>query len=113
MEDIETLCKRIIIIRKGDIVYDGPLADVVENHSPGKIITATVDECSRISGFTLPSELGTITKNDQFRVTMQVPRKQLAAATSYVMEQITISDLSIEEPDISTIVESIMRGANA
>ncbi len=44
---------------------------------------------------------------------MQVPRKQLAAATSYVMEQITISDLSIEEPDISTIVESIMRGANA
>ncbi len=113
MEDIETLCKRIIIIRKGDIVYDGPLADVVENHSPGKIITATVDECSRISEFALPSELGSITKSDEFRVTMQIPRAQLATATSYVMEQLTISDLSIEEPDISTIIESIMRGTNA
>lgn len=113
MEDIETLCKRIIIIRKGDIVYDGPLADVVENHSPGKIITATVNECSNIGSFSLPEELGVVTKHDECQVTIQVPRRSLTSATSYIMEQLTISDLAIEEPDISTIIESIMRGTHA
>lgn len=113
MEDIETLCKRIIIIRKGDIVYDGPLADVVEKHSPGKIITATVNESCNIDQFTIPSELGIITKNDECQVTMQVPRSSLTPATSYIMEKLAISDLAIEEPDISTIIESIMRGSHA
>ncbi len=113
MEDIEALCKRIIIIRKGDIVYDGALSDVVENHSPGKIITATVNDASHLSQFTLPSELGYVTGNSEFQVTMQVPREQLANATTFVMNQMTISDLSIEEPDISTIIESVMRGTHA
>ena len=30
MEDIERLCERIVIIREGEIVYDGALRDVVE-----------------------------------------------------------------------------------
>ncbi len=110
MEDIETLCKRIIIIREGKIVYDGPLADVVEKHTPGKIITATLSECSLTEGFSIPSELGTIISTDNCRITVQVPRPKLTSATSYVMEHLSISDLSIEEPDISTIIESIMRG---
>ncbi len=112
MEDIEALCKRIVIIRAGDIVYDGALSDVVENHSPGKIITATVNEGSHLSNFTLPSELGEIKTNSSCQVTMQVPRAQLANATTYVMNQLTISDLAIEEPDISTIIESVMRGTH-
>lgn len=110
MEDIETLCKRIIIMREGKIVYDGPLADVVEKHTPGKIITATLSECSLGDGFTMPSELGKIISTDNCRITVQVPRPKLTMATSYVMEHLSISDLSIEEPDISTIIESIMRG---
>lgn len=112
MEDIETLCKRIIIIRKGEIVYDGPLKDVVEHHSPGKVLSLTLGECDKVSGFKLPDELGVIKKNEECKMTIQVPRNALAIATSYCMEHLDVADLSIEEPDISTIIESIMRGSH-
>ena len=34
MEDIERLCERIIIIREGEIVYDGSLDRVMREYAP-------------------------------------------------------------------------------
>ena len=40
MEDIERLCRRIMIIRDGTIVYDGSLQEVVTAYAQHKVVTA-------------------------------------------------------------------------
>ena len=41
MEDIERLCKRILLIVEGEIVYDGSLDALREQHAAFKIVRAT------------------------------------------------------------------------
>src|SRR5687768_5334342 len=40
MEDIERLCKRILIIREGELVFDGSLDQVVQKYADHKVVTA-------------------------------------------------------------------------
>ena len=44
MEDIKSLCKRIIIIREGEFVYDGPLSKVVSEYVQHKIVRFSLAE---------------------------------------------------------------------
>src|SRR5258706_16408240 len=41
MNDVEELCKRVIIIDGGQILYDGSLSKIVERYAPDKLITLT------------------------------------------------------------------------
>src|SRR3989449_10925206 len=42
MDDVVALCRRVIVIHHGRLLYDGPLADLAERMAPYKIITATL-----------------------------------------------------------------------
>src|ERR1700704_5010634 len=44
MDDVVALCKRVIVIHRGRLLYDGPLADLAERMAPYKIITATLHD---------------------------------------------------------------------
>lgn len=114
MEDIEQLCKRIIIIREGEIVYDGALDAVVKKYSNHKKITATLKStsCGKENP-TLPEELGKITHSDECQVSMIVDREKLSDAVAWLTSHLEVEDLSVTEEDISTIIESIMRGRDA
>ena len=40
MEDIERLCERIVLMRGGELVYDGPRAKLVSAYARHKVLTA-------------------------------------------------------------------------
>src|SRR5438874_24341 len=42
MDDIVALCKRVIVIHRGRLLYDGALADLAERMAPYKIVAATL-----------------------------------------------------------------------
>src|SRR5712691_7962386 len=44
MDDVVALCKRIIVIHHGQLLYDGPLADLAERMAPFKVIVATLHD---------------------------------------------------------------------
>lgn len=112
MEDIERLCERIIIIREGAFVYDGPLAKVLAQHSGSKTLkvrlTDATDEKvkdrSWLGGLQvteLPSEPGTL----KFHVEKSLVPKFAAK----ILEALPVDDLTIEEEDISVIIEKLIR----
>lgn len=39
MEDIEKLCRRIVLVAKGEIVYDGSVSALVSNYAKHKVLT--------------------------------------------------------------------------
>jgi ABC-2 type transport system ATP-binding protein len=88
MEDIKELCPRIVVIKEGEFVYDGPLSDIQKLMGDEKVLSVTTQEKT-------------------FKVS--VPRHELAKKTLELFEENYVLDLNIQDPSIEDIIESIMR----
>lgn len=88
MEDIKELCPRIVIIKEGEFVYDGPLSKVQRLLGDEKVLSVT-------------------TKDKQFK--LSVPRQDLAGKTAEIFSSNEVLDLNIHDPSIEDIIESIMK----
>lgn len=89
MEDIEELCERIIILKEGSIVYDGPLKDIIAKYANEKQIILTLMN-------------GDIIKE-------RAPRDGIGERISALLKSYDVLDLSVTEIEISEIIEKILR----
>ena len=97
MQDIQELCKRVIIINRGAIVYDGLLMRVSEQFSDLKTVVVSFLE-------PVPDEalqrLGVVLEREPLRATLQVKRKNapqvVAALSTLPMADVNIQELPIE-----------------
>jgi ABC-2 type transport system ATP-binding protein len=110
MEDIQRLCERILIIREGEFVYDGPLANVVSIYAQSKVIRAHLrrtPEPVQVDGEL--RALGEVVECNSDQICLRVPRGDVARASARILERYPVADLAIEEMDIGTIIERIFR----
>jgi ABC-2 type transport system ATP-binding protein len=120
MEDIEKLCKRVIILRHGEIVYNGSLQSIVNKHSTHKKLKVRV-KLSSTDGHAkdqrwLEEKMTALAARTNVEhsvsenglVVMRVLKQNLSALASEVFAQFEVVDLAIEEEDLSSIVEKIL-----
>ncbi len=111
MEDIERLCKRIVIMREGEIVYDGPLAEVVGNHARHKIISVQLKrdghpvDLERLIPAGMDMKL--VEQSDSI-LKIQAPRDEIPNLAGKLVSELAVHDLSIEEVDIATVIEGML-----
>jgi ABC-2 type transport system ATP-binding protein len=87
MADIEALCKRVIVIHHGKILFDGQLSALANEFSALKTITAVLA--------------------DGENITMQVPRDETSRATAKLLAEHEVHDLSVEDPPIEDVIEQV------
>ncbi|HKP97188.1 MAG TPA: ATP-binding cassette domain-containing protein [Fibrobacteria bacterium] len=111
MEDIEKLCERIVLMRDGELVYDGPVAKMVSSYARHKVLTAHLR-----TGETGPdgparpdSAPGEILEWSGASLKLKVERTRAAAAASHLLQTYSVADLSIDEEDIGTVIEAMLR----
>lgn len=111
MEDIRSLCKRIVIIKQGALVYDGPIDRVEDRQDRFKeiVLKQDVDDPAKVPDH-LPGALGDVVSRDVQGIRIRVPVARAAAAAQHLLAEYRVADLAIEEEDISSIIESIQRG---
>jgi ABC-2 type transport system ATP-binding protein len=111
MEDIKSLCERIIILRKGAIVYDGELSHIVTDHVLNRIIAVRIGETAEPPDYSrlLPEQLGVLHRTEERLLEFSVPRAAAAEAATHLLRLLPVEDLTINEPDIGTVIESIIR----
>ncbi|MBI4564183.1 MAG: ATP-binding cassette domain-containing protein [Planctomycetes bacterium] len=113
MEDIERLCRRILILREGELVFDGSLAQVVERYADHKIVTAHL---RGQNGPVTAGELapfGHVDHCDASMIRLRVPRGRVAEAAAELLRRYPIADLAIEEVEVGAIIERIQRAKGA
>ncbi|HET6855908.1 MAG TPA: ABC transporter ATP-binding protein [Streptomyces sp.] len=101
LTDIEQLCKRVMVIDHGRLVYDGALAGLHE-----------VGESERTLVVDLERELPPVTVDGARVVRVEGPRQWLAFPASVsaaplvaaVAERYPLVDLSVREPDIEAVI---------
>ncbi|MEA2662768.1 MAG: viologen exporter family transport system ATP-binding protein [Chloroflexota bacterium] len=110
MDDIVALCKRVIVIHHGKILYDGGLADLAERMAPYKVVGATLRDGAAETDLSRYGEL--MSKDDAGRVKLKVPRAEAPARTARLVADLgdAIADLSLEDPPIEDVIDRVFSG---
>jgi ABC-2 type transport system ATP-binding protein len=104
MDDVKELCKRVIIIDHGMIMYDGALASLVEKYAPQKYITLQLENQEKKEKL---ERLGKVISYDFPTVVFEVPRAKATQSASKFLEKLSVNDLNIEEPKIEDIIRDV------
>ena len=94
MEDIESLCERLMIIREGSIVYDGGLKKILSAHGGRKQIIARLSQADA---------------QGKTEIRIDVSRDRVAETAAEVLRNHPVADLVIEEEDIGVLIERLIR----
>ena len=108
--DIEELCKRVIIIDDGRIIYDGPIDTIKKRF--GKYREITFDTLGESKSLNLPDGAEVLSSDDhkvQIRFDRTISTASKVAGS--IMSQIEVTDFSLSEPDLGGIVKQIYNGA--
>jgi ABC-2 type transport system ATP-binding protein len=87
MADVEALCKRVIVIHHGHLLYDGLLAALADRFAAYKTIEAVLADGERVS--------------------LRVPRNETSQATARLLAEHDVHDLTVEDPPIEDVIEQV------
>ncbi len=104
MGDVKELCKRVIIINEGKIIFDGLLENIVNKFAPFKLIK--VDFEKEVSLERL-GEIGIVEDYNKVHATIQVKKSEVASKASKLLSDFDVLDLTIEDPAIEGIIRTI------
>lgn len=111
VSDIEALCKRVLVMDKGKLIFDGLLSDLKEKWGNGTEVSFQMKK--RTSADALRWVLGEtpceIVQENDYALTVKVPRSQemLPFILSTVMTSFEVSDVKIMEASTEDIVRNI------
>ena len=104
MGDVEELCKRVIIINFGKILYDGLLSDLIKKHAPYKLISVVLRE------YVDPKKLEAFGKVHTFTFpewVIKVKQKDSNDVAARILKQLPVQDITIEDPDIEEVIRDV------
>ena len=102
MADVVALCKRIIVIHHGRILFDGALDDLSAKLAPFKVIKVDLDR--ELDGYDFAA-LGEVLVREGRKVELRVPKRSAPAITERLLNDLPLLDLTIEDPPIEDVIK--------
>ncbi len=108
MADVEALCRRVIVIHRGRLLYDGALVDLVERFASHKLVSVELEE-GAVASEPLLADLsgGTVVACTSTSATIRVGRAETPAAAGRLLAHLPVVDLTIEDPPIDEVIEDV------
>ncbi|MGN6369701.1 MAG: ABC transporter ATP-binding protein [Phycisphaerae bacterium] len=106
MADITALCKRVLLIHKGSLFYDGALASIIDRFAPYREVkldfTAEVPRESLVA-------FGEVQAAEGRSASLIIRREELTQTVERILAQLPIADLTIADPPIESIIADLFR----
>ncbi|NJN19396.1 MAG: ATP-binding cassette domain-containing protein [Oscillochloris sp.] len=107
MADVTALCKRIIVINRGRLLYDGNLQKLIEQVAPHKNIHVTLSE--PVSAEEL-GRYGELQKLEGLEAVLRVERGETTRTGARMLADLPVADVNIAEPPIEEIIGEVFAG---
>ena len=107
MADVTALCRRILVIDAGELVFDGDLAALAERGSAHKTVKlqlaapATELELARY---------GRLVALDGLSAELEIPRAEVSARAAGLLAHLQVADLTVEDPPIEAVIGKLFGG---
>lgn len=107
MDDVSGLCKRVIVIDDGTIIFDGKLEELTTHFAKEKSIKVYLSDGADVKKL---EKIGKIKKVKFPEVTLTVPRTTAPQAAAEILQNFSVADLNIEEESLDDIVRKVFQG---
>jgi ABC-2 type transport system ATP-binding protein len=104
MKDVAALCRRVVVIAQGRIMYDGSLAGVVDEFSSHKVLTLQFAD-GRVPGDL--ARYGDVVEVTEPRVKLRIDRKDISRVLEHVLSSHAIEDVSVEDPPLEEVIAQL------
>jgi len=102
MADVEALCKRVIVIHHGKILFDGALTSLANEFAAYKTIGVLLE-----NGNAVLDGYGEVISRDGDRAILRVPKAETSRVAARLLSEHEVLDLTIEEPPIEDVIELV------
>ena len=111
LNDIETLCKRIVMIDKGKIMYDGALSEMKQQYGKYREVNMSLfqnedyeqlhfEEDLNLGG----DDLKVVRNKEKITVTFHSDKISVSDLLSYILNKTQVKDISVNDVNIEEIV---------
>jgi ABC-2 type transport system ATP-binding protein len=104
MEDVKELCKRVIMVDDGHIIYDGSVKNLIKEHVKFKTISFVLSKPVNKLDLEKIGEIVSLTDTNGL---IKVDRNAVANASSKLLQAFPIEDLDIDELSLDEVVREI------
>lgn len=104
MKDVVALCRRVVVIALGRIVYDGSLTDILDRFGGHKVISL------QFADGAVPNDLtryGEVLSQETPRARLRVQRTVVAEVLSKILARHSIVDVSVEDPPLEEVIAEV------
>ena len=104
MKDIAALCRRVVIIARGEIVYDGSLSGIVDRFSGHKIVSL------QFADGAMPGDLsryGQVLEHVPPKAKLRIDRGIVADVLGSILQSHQIDDVSVEDPPLEEVIAEV------
>ena len=107
MGDIEQLCKRVMIIDKGQLCFDGQLSEIIQKYADHKLVSLILNKEVDLK---VVAKVFPVKEFNYPKLILIVKREQVASLTARALQELPVVDLSIEEPAVEDIIRELFTG---
>lgn len=110
MADVTALCKRVIVIHHGKLLYDGDLEALSEKFAPFKQVRLDLPDTETAGR---AKEFGTVHSQEGTKVTLRLPRETTSSVVARLLAELPVIDLTVEDPAIEEVIDQVFQGVEA
>lgn len=110
LNDIETLCKRIVMIDRGHILYDGDLTQMKHRYGRFRKINLSVTDSAEWDSLVFPENTQIDRNKERVTVTFDSDVIAVDKMISYLLSHVGVRDISVGDVDIEQIVRRMYAG---
>ena len=104
MADVQALCRRVVLINEGSLVFDGTLDELSAWVAPFKLVTVTT-QTPPAAWPRLPSTR--VLRATEQELALRVERESVARVTGTLIELLRPTDLKVEDPPIEDVLDRV------
>jgi ABC-2 type transport system ATP-binding protein len=102
MADVEALCRRVVVIHHGRLLFDGDLSSLLQKFTEYKTIVVQLgDYQADLRSY------GEVISCAEGYFTLRVPKAETARVTERLLADLPVIDLLVEDPPIEEVIERV------
>lgn len=106
MTDIQELCRRVIIIDRGAITFNGELSEVVDRFADFKLVTIQFEGTATRSAEAMV-KYGEVVEKTAGSFTLKVKRDRVIPVCKALLDELPVSDIDIQEVPIEEVIRKV------
>jgi ABC-2 type transport system ATP-binding protein len=110
MKDVAALCRRVVVIAEGRIVYDGSLTGIIDRFSGYKIITLSLADEEPTNNW---AQYGELIDVQAPKVRLKIDRSTVPNALASILANHTVQDVSVEDPPLEEVIAELFTQATS